>query len=290
MQAKFLDSYFGYRAGVGIAEVLPPEAISDMFGEVRDAAILKLAGQGPMAGLFRDLAYDADADSLTGSATMNRNALNAFGSSAATLGPEGEAGAWKALADLTHGFESVVGSAGALTTLFTAACGRGAQLAGRVEEGMRALGIDPASLKIKLPGLEDDDEKGDSEESASEEGEDGQNGFESGDAEDAEAPSADDVLSPYQVSDWAEEPETGASTLASTLDWDTRNARLDWADLPGGTSGNPAFGNLFDDYAVSSSSQSQDYGRNSFQQQGIDLFQMPIITGFSILDCLVQPC
>ena len=62
MQAKFLDSYFGNQAGVGIAEVLPPEAISDMFNEVRDTAILKLAGQGPMAGLFRDLAYDADAD------------------------------------------------------------------------------------------------------------------------------------------------------------------------------------------------------------------------------------
>jgi hypothetical protein len=281
MQAKFLDSYFGNQAGIGIAEVLPPEAISDMFNEVRDTAILKLAGQGPMAGLFRDLAYDADADSLTGSATMNRSALNAFGNSAATLGPEGEAGAWKALADLTHGFESVVGSTGALSTLFAAACGRGAQLAGRVGEGMRALGIDPGSLKIKLPGLEDDDEKGDSEE-----GEGGQDGFESGDADDAEAPSADDVPSPYQISDWAEEPETGASTL----DWDTRNARLDWADLPGGTSGNPAFGSLFDDYAVSSSSQSQDYGRNSFQPQGLDLFQMPIITGFSILDCLVQPC
>ena len=163
MQAKFLDSYFGYQAGVGIAEVLPPEAISDMFNEVRDTAILKLAGQGPMAGLFRDLAYDADADSLTGSAAMDRSALNAFGNSAATLGPEGEAGAWRALADLTHGFESVVGSAGALTTLFAAACGRGAELAGQVGEGMRTLGIDPGSLKVKLPGLEGEGEEGESE-------------------------------------------------------------------------------------------------------------------------------
>ena len=48
-----------------------------------------------------------------GSAAMDRSALNAFGNSAATLGPEGEAGAWRALADLTYGFESVVGSAGA---------------------------------------------------------------------------------------------------------------------------------------------------------------------------------
>ena len=72
MQVKFLDSYFGYQAGVGIVEVLAPEAISDMFNEVRDTAILKLAGQGPMAGLFRNLAYDADADSLTGSAAMDR--------------------------------------------------------------------------------------------------------------------------------------------------------------------------------------------------------------------------
>ena len=152
-----------------------------MFNEVRDTAILKLAGQGPMAGLFRNLAYDADADSLTGSAAMDRGALTAFGSSAATLGPEGEAGAWRALADLTHGFESVVGSTGALTTLFAAVCGRGAELAGRVGEGMRALGIDPGSLKVKLPGIEDDSEEVDNEEGDGDEGdEDGQDGFEFG--------------------------------------------------------------------------------------------------------------
>ena len=38
---------------------------------------------------------------------------------------------------------------------------------------------------------------------------------------------------------------------------------MDWADTPGGTAGNSAFGNLFDDYSVSSSSQLQDYGQNS---------------------------
>jgi hypothetical protein len=291
MQAKFLDSYFGYHTGVGIAEVLPPEAISDMFNEVRDTAILKLAGQGPMAGLFRNLAYDADADSLTGSAAMDRNALTAFGSSAATLGPEGEAGAWRALADLTHGFESVVGSTGALTTLFAAVCGRGAELAGKVGEGMRTLGIDPGSLKVKLPGLDGENEEADSEEADSEGGEDGQDGFDSTDVEDAEASSIDDAPSPYLTSGWAEEPETGASTL----DWNIQAARMDWADTPGGTGSNSTFGNLFDDYSVSSSSQSQgygtqDYGQNSLSRQGVDLFQMPMITGFSIFDGLVQPC
>jgi hypothetical protein len=247
MQAKFLDSYFGYNTGVGIAEVLPPEAISDMFNEVRDTAILKLAGQGPMAGLFRGLAYDADADTLTGSAAMNRNALNAFGNSAATLGPEGEVGAWRALADLTHGFESVVGSAGALTTLFAAACGRGAALAGQVGEGLRTLGIDPGSLKVKLPGLEGEDEEGENEQ-----GEGGQDGVESADAEDvaedAGTPSADDIPPPCQTSDRAEEPDTGTSTL----DWNIQAARMDWADTPGGTAGNSAFGNLFNEYSVSS--------------------------------------
>ena len=58
---------------------------------------------------------------------------------------------------------------------------------------------------------------------------------------------------------------------------------MDWADTPGGTAGNSAFGNLFDDYSVSSSSNqrlsARDYGRNSSQRQGIDLFQMPMITG-----------
>jgi hypothetical protein len=145
-QAKFLDSYFGTQTSIGIAEVLPPETISDLFNEVRDAAILKLAGQGPVAGLFRDLAYDAGADRLTGSAAMDRGALTVFGSSAATLEPEGEAGAWQALADLTHGFESVLGSTGALPTLFAAVCERGADLAGRVgEKGCAPLGSIPAA-------------------------------------------------------------------------------------------------------------------------------------------------
>jgi hypothetical protein len=116
-----------------------------------------------VAGLFRDLAYDASADRLTGSAAINRDTLGAFGSSAATLGPDGEAGAWRALADLTHGFESVLGSAGALLTLFAAVCGRGAELARQVGEGMRSLGIDPGSLKVKLPGLEEENEGGEEE-------------------------------------------------------------------------------------------------------------------------------
>ena len=30
---------------------------------------------------------------------------------------------------------------------------------------------------------------------------------------------------------------------------------MDWADTPGGTAGGSAFGNLFNDYSVSSSSQ-----------------------------------
>ena len=60
-------------------------------------------------------------------------------------------------------------------------CGRGAELAGRVGEGMRALGIDPGSLKIKLPGIEDDSEEVDNEEGDGDEGEeDGQDGFEFG--------------------------------------------------------------------------------------------------------------
>jgi hypothetical protein len=275
-QARFLDSYFGTQTSVGIAEVLPPEAISDMFNEVRDAAILKLAGQGPVAGLFRDLAYDAGTDRLTGSAAMDRGTLNAFGSSAATLGPEREAGAWQALADLTHGFESVLGSTGALPTLFAAVCERGAGLAGRVGEGLRTLGIDPGSLKVKLPGL-DGDEDGE---------ENGEDGFESGDAGDAGSFQADEASESFTTApDWAEEPDTGVSTL----DWNTHAARQDWSALPGGATGGMGFGNLFDDYAVGASSPSQGYGQNSAQQQGADLFQMPVITGFSIFDCLLPP-
>jgi hypothetical protein len=261
---------------------LPPEAISEMFNEVRDTAILKLAGQGPMAGLFRGLAYDADADSLTGSAAMNRSALNAFGSSAATLGPEGEAGAWQALAALTHGFESVVGAAGALTTLFTAACGRSAQLASQVGEGMRTLGINPGNLKVKLPGLDDDSEEG-------KEGDDGEGDFESADAGDAGLPSGDEVsvpdMAPETAPDWVAEQDA----TASNLDWNTYAARQTWDALPGGTTGGSAFGNLFDDYAVGASSQSPDYAQSSFSQQATDLFQMPRVTGFSIFDCFTQP-
>ena len=52
---------------------------------------------------------------------------------------------------------------------------------------------------------------------------------------------------------------------------------------PGGTAGNSAFGNLFDDYSVSSSSQLQDYGQNSFQRQGRSVPDA-LITGFSIFD------
>ena len=252
VQAKFLDSYFGTSSGVGIAEVLPPEAISEMFNEVRDAAILKLAGQGPVAGLFRDLAYDAGADRLTGSAAMDRGTLNAFGNSAATLGPEGEAGAWRALADLTHGFESVLGSAGALPTLFAAVCGRGAELAGQVGEGMRTLGIDPGSLKVKLPGLEGEAKRVKRLVKRTIELAD------AGDAGDAGPILPMRLRTALSTSDWAEEPDTAASTL----DWNIHAARQGL----GGTAGRhrPAvqgFGNLFDDYAVRLSSASrEDYG------------------------------
>jgi hypothetical protein len=274
-QAQFLDSYFGTRTSVGIAEVLPPETISDLFNEVRDAAILKLAGQGPVSGLFRDLAYDAGADRLTGSAAMDRGALTAFGSSAATLGPEGEAGAWQALADLTHGFESVLGSSGALPTRFAAVRERGADLAGRVGEGLRTLGIDPGSLKVKLPGL-DGDEDGEKN---------GEEGFESADAGDAGSFSADEASETFTAPDWTEEPDTGVSTL----DWNTHAARQDWSALPGGTTGGTEYGTLFDDYAIGTSSLSQGYGQNGVQQQSADLFQMPVVTGFSIFECFLQP-
>jgi len=273
MRARFLDSYFGTSSGVGIGEVLPPEAISEMFGEVRDAAMLKLAGQGPVAGLFRDLAYDASADRLTGSAAINRVTLNAFGSSAATLGPDGEAGAWRALADLTHGFESVLGSAGSLPTLFAAVCGRGAELAGRVGEGMRTLGIDPGSLKVKLPGLEEENEGGEEK-------------TDSADAEDAGASTDFADAAPNGAFDGMEEAPV---TAASTLDWDVYSASRDWTALPGGSDSAQGFGSLFDDYAAGSS-RSRNSGDASFERQGADLFQMPAITGFSIFDCFAQPC
>jgi hypothetical protein len=141
---------------------------------------------------------------------------------------------------------------------------------------MRTLGIDPGSLKVKLPGLEGEGE----------EGEDRQDGVESANADDAGMPSADEIPQPYQTSDWAGEPDTGASTL----DWNIQAARMDWADTPGGTAGGSTFGNLFNDYSVNSSSQTENYGWNSSQRQGIDLFQMPMITGISIFDCLAQPC
>ena len=67
--SKFLDSYFGTQPASGSRK----SCVGSNFRyvhEVRDAAILKLAGQGPVAGLFRDLAYDAGADRLTGSAAI----------------------------------------------------------------------------------------------------------------------------------------------------------------------------------------------------------------------------
>lgn len=278
MRARFLDSYFGTTSGIGIGEVLPPEAISEMFDEVRDAAMLKLAGQGPVAGLFRDLAYDASADRLTGSAAINRDTLSAFGSSAATLGPDGEAGAWRALADLTHGFESVLGSAGALPTLFAAVCGRGADLAGRVREGMRTLGIDPGSLKVKLPEMAEESEGGEGDEADCGEETD------SADAEDARADFAD--AAPNGAYERMDEAPV---TAASTLDWDVYSASRDWAALPGGSDGAQGFGSLFGDYAAGPS-PSRNSGDAGFERQGADLFQMPAITGFSIFDCFAQPC
>jgi hypothetical protein len=282
MRARFLDSYFGTTSGIGIGEVLPPEAISEMFDEVRDAAMLKLAGQGPVAGLFRDLAYDASADRLTGSATINRDTLSAFGSSAATLGPDGEAGAWRALADLTHGFESVLGSAGALPTLFAAVCGRGAELAGQVGEGMRTLGIDPGSLKVKLPEMAEESEGGEGDEA------------DCGEDEETDSADAEDAGAPVDFADAArngayDRMEEAPVTAASTLDWDVYSASRDWAALPGGSDGAQGFGSLFGDYSAGPS-PSRNSGDAGFERQGADLFQMPAITGFSIFDCFAQPC
>lgn len=279
MRTRFLDSYFGTSSDIGIGEVLPPEAISEMFDEVRYAAMLKLAGQGPVAGLFRDLAYDAGSDRLTGNAAMDRNTLSAFGRSAATLGPDGEAGAWRALADLTHAFESVLGSAGALPTLFAAVCSRGADLAGRVGEGMRTLGIDPGSLKVKLPGVEEESQDGEGDEADCGEETD------SADAGDAGASIDFADAAPNGAFDCTEEAPV---TTASTLDWDVYSASRDWAALPGGSDSAQGFGSLFDDYAAGSS-RSINSGDARFDRQGVDLFQMPAITGFSIFDCFAQP-
>ncbi len=258
-----------------------------MFNEVRDTAILKLAGQGPMAGLFRDLAYDADADSLTGSAAMDRSALTAFGSSAATLGPEGEAGAWRALADLTHGFESVVGSTGALTTLFAAVCGRGAELAGRVGEGMRTLGIDPGSLKVKLPGLEGEDEEGEDEE-----GEGGQDGVESADAEDAGCRRHPLMMFPRPT----RLPTGRRSLTRAPRPWTGTSMRHGWTGRIR-RAAPPAIQplaicstNIRSVHRLNHRLIAEITGRTASQRQGVDLFQMPMITGFSIFDCLAQPC
>ena len=280
MRAQFLDSYFGTSSGVGICG--SPAAGSDfrMFNEVRDTAILKLAGQGPVAGLFRDLAYDADADSLTGSAAMDRGTLTAFGSSAATLGPEGEAGAWQALADLTHGFESVLGSAGALPTLFAAVCGRGAELAGRVGEGMRTLGIDPGSLKVKLPGLDGESEEGDSEE--------GEDGVKSADAGRRRSPIR--LMMLPRPTDFRVHGRRSRTTGASTLDWNIHAARRTGRMRRAAP---PAIQPLATCSTIMRSVHRPNCritGRDSFSRQGTDLFQMPMITGFSIFDCFAQPC
>lgn len=261
-QASFLDSYFGNASGVGIANVLPPEEISGLFDEVRDAAMLKLAGQGPVAGLFRDLSYDADADRLTGSAAMDRNTLTAFGSSAATLGPDGEAGAWRALAELTHSFEAVLGSSGALTTLFTDICGRGAELAGRVGEGMRVFGIDPGGLKVKLPGSEDAGEEGGSTE--------------------------DDGSGSELESTCAGEADSAPDGHASVLNRDACDPSQDWSVLPGGSGTSQGFGGLFGDYPADRS-QSWAATSDGFQWQSAALFQIPSIAGFSIFDSFGQP-
>ncbi|UEM05181.1 hypothetical protein JL101_007025 [Skermanella rosea] len=199
-EAAFLEKYFGVHAAGGIAEALSPDAISEVFGQVRDAAILKLTGQGCLSGLFRDLAYDPKADRLTGSAVIDHDGLAAFGNSAAALGPEGEAGAWQALAALTRGFEEALGEADSLPSLLGAVLDRGADLAGRVGQGLRTLGIDVDSVKLKLPG-------GDEEETAEASSEE----FGPGPQEDAET--------------------------AETLDWSRHDARHDWSDLGAAHSG-----------------------------------------------------
>lgn len=202
-EAAFLEKYFGARAAGGIAEALSPDAISEVFGEVRDAAILKLTGQGCLSGLFRGLTYDPKADRLTGSAVIDRDGLAAFGGSAAALGPEGEAGAWQALAALTRGFEEALGEANALPSLLAAVRDRGADLAGRVGEGLRTLGIDVDSVRLKLPGGDDDEGK-----------------------EDEETVEA-------SFEEFGPEPQE----TAETLDWSRHDARRDWSDLGAAHSG-----------------------------------------------------
>lgn len=199
-EAAFLEKYFGAHAAGGIAEALSPDAISEVFGQVREAAILKLTGQGCLSGLFRDLAYDPKADRLTGSAVIDHDGLAIFTGSAAVLGPEGEADAWRTLAALTRGFEEALGEADALPSLLAAVRDRWADLAGRVGQGLRTLGIDVDSVRLKLPG-------GDAEEAA----ETSPEVFESGPQEDAET--------------------------TETLDWSRHDARRDWSDLGAAHSG-----------------------------------------------------
>ncbi|WP_158044466.1 hypothetical protein [Skermanella pratensis] len=192
-EAAFLEKYFGADAAGGITEALSPDAISEVFDQVRDAAILKLTGQGCLSGLFRNLAYDPKADRLIGSAVIDHDGLAAFGGSAANLGPDGEAGAWQTLAALTRGFEAALGEADALPSLLTAVRDRGADLAGRVGQGLRTLGIDVDSVKLKLPG-------GDEETDAAE-------------------------LQSHEVAPGRQDAEE----TTETLDWGRHDARQDWS-------------------------------------------------------------
>ena len=202
-EAAFLEKYFGAHAAGGIAEALSPDAISEVFGQVRDAAILKLTGQGCLSGLFRDLAYDPKADRLTGSAVIDHDGLAAFGGSAAALGPEGEAGAWQALAALARGFEDALGEADSLTSLMAAVLDLGADLAGRVGQGLRTLGIDVDSVRLKLPG--------------------------GGEEETAETSSEESGGGPLEAAE--------ITGTAESLDWSRHDACRDWSELGAAHSG-----------------------------------------------------
>jgi hypothetical protein len=138
---------------------------------------------------------------------------------------------------------------------------------------MRTLGIDPGSLKVKLPGVEEESEGGEEE---------------TGSADTGDAGASTDFAdaAPNGAFDGTDE---APATAALTLDWDVYPASRDWAALPGGSDNSQGFGSLFDDYAAGPS-RPRNSGDASFERQGADLFQMPAITGFSIFDCFAQPC
>ena len=146
---------------------------------------------------------------------------------------------------------------------------------------MRTLGIDPGSLKVKLPEMAEESEGGEGDEADCDEDEQ----TDSADAEDAGAP---DDFADAEPNGGYDRREEAPVTAASTLDWDVYSASRDWAALPGGSDGAQGFGSLFGDYAAGPSS-SRNSGNAGFERQGADLFQMPAITGFSIFDCFAQP-